>query len=136
SMSNSLSGLTALDHSAIFFFGGFNALDGSLQKFTEAELDSFYKWTRAGGRVIFTGGIFAPELADYSYLTRRYGFETTLGTNMQLIGDPNAPGGTPFNGPFGPVNPIRQGGGAQAYYSKVTESSQVLATDASGRPTL
>jgi gliding motility-associated-like protein len=80
--------------------------------------------------------VWSPIGYDSQLMNSRYGFEMSNGSSESLNGQPYDPAGTPFNGPFGPVGEVLEGGGMQGYYSRLPEAHRVFGTDKAGRPTL
>jgi gliding motility-associated-like protein len=136
-ISGSLTGVASVSTNNLFFFGSFNKLDASTQQFTNAEIDSLYNWSLRGGKLIIaTGGSFS-TFYDANILNSKWGYTyqssqgpsnfipTTIGNSTDI-----------FNGPFGHVFVANQGAASQGYFNSLTSNPKVLATDASGNPTL
>jgi len=136
STSGSLCQIITIPKEQIFFFGAFNILDGTLQQFTSAEIDSLYNWSKLGGKLIIgaTAGITG---YNPSILNSKWEFDLAIIPAGGTF-NPTANGNTTdiFNGPFGTISSSTQGGGAQGYFTVMLPNSVVLATNTNGTPSL
>ncbi|MES2680256.1 MAG: T9SS type A sorting domain-containing protein [Bacteroidota bacterium] len=141
SATGSLSQVTALPYSTIFFFGSFDKLDPGTQAFTSAEVDSLYNWSKRGGKVIICSGqLTSPQTGGPPYDSRvldlKWGFFWAFQNPGYFI--PTITGTTTdiFNGPFGSITGAYQGGSLQGYFNPVNSNTKVLAENPDGKPTL
>ncbi|MBN1182089.1 MAG: HYR domain-containing protein [Bacteroidales bacterium] len=137
--SGSLEQITSVDGIDIFFFGWFITTDPSFVPFTESEVDSLYEWSKRGGKMIIAEQVDSDRTFEnlgykWGYEMRRYDF----GAAVALELTPTDFGKTTklYNGPFGEVTNVTQGGMAQGYFNGLTDNVVILATDRYNKPTL
>jgi len=120
----------------IFFLGNFN-IPNTVPPFSDDEIDSIYSWSLRGGKVILSAGQIYPEYGIFSdlfnskwdFVMGLYGNSTgTLVTHT----NPSAAGEGIFNGPFGNVTSVNQGGITQSFILSGPQNSQCFATIAGG----
>jgi gliding motility-associated-like protein len=137
STSGSLSQIGIIPTDQIFFFGSFNLLNGTLQQFTIAEIDSLYNWSHRGGKLIIgTQPSVGAVGYDSRVLNSKWGFELTLTTANYFNPTTQGSNSDIFNGPFGIVSSAVQGAGSQGFFNLMPQNSIVLATGIDGSPTL
>jgi gliding motility-associated-like protein len=119
----SLRDVTKLPFNELFFFGGFNKLDGSYQAFSQAEIDSLYSWSLKGGKVIIAGGGRLLPNFDGNVLDEKWGFKYQVNYPCDIVPTIEGNNTTIFNGPFGNVPLAKQGGGAQGYFKNLTSNA-------------
>lgn len=125
----------------LFIFGTFNKLNPDFIPFTQAEIDSVYAWSKAGGKMI-VGASAAYEFSgfDPGNLDEKWGFDIeALDPGVPFIATNPGSSTTIFDGPFGIVLnafPPFQGGGAQGYFSTIPEGAIIIAEDGNDNPTL
>jgi len=132
----SLIGVSTIPINNIFFFGSFNKLDTSIQPFTIGEIDSLYNWSLRGGKLIIASGGTYSTFFDANILNSKWGYSYQSQSPSGLIPNTNGNSTDIFNGPFGNVISVNQGGAAQGYFNTLTSNSKVLATDNNGNTTL
>ena len=119
----------------ILFIGSFNQLDPTMVQISDEELDSLYKWSVKGGKIIIAP---QPNVSgyDFSQFNSRWGFNISGEGFSNYI--PTLQGSTSvmFNGPFGNVIGANQGGSAQGYFDILPPGSVVFAQNFNGQPTL
>ncbi|MBN1180819.1 MAG: HYR domain-containing protein [Bacteroidales bacterium] len=132
--SGSLEEITSIEGIDIFFFGSFINNEPSFVPFTKAEVDSLYKWSIEGGKMIIA------EQGHSDGIFQNISYKWKYGISLSNPSDifPNAAGNKTkiFSGPFGRVSWAKQGGIAQGYFGHIPENSVVLATNFEGKPTL
>lgn len=135
--SNSLSEVTKLPANDLFFFGTFNNWE-AIEPFTPAEIDSLYNWSKRGGKLIITSGLYSTLHSYYSnMLNQKWGYKPINGAQLFITGEPENYNLDIINGPFGGITYLAQAGGLQGYFFKVTSPDfVVLAKDYSQKPTL
>lgn len=134
--SNSLTQVVNFPYNDLFFFGTFDKNDGNLVQFTSEEIDSLYSWSKKGGKLIICGSASHGATFDLSVLNSRWGFQ--IAQVSQSYFSPNSVGLSTdiFNGSFGAVSTVSQGGLAQGHFSSLPSDVSVLATDSSNNPTI
>lgn len=132
---NSLTQISKIVDDNIFFFGSFNKLDPSTQTFTNVEIDSLYKWSKRGGKLIIASGITFVSF-DGTMLNTKWGYSWNQKDPSFFIPTFIGNSTSIFNGPFGNVQNANQGAAAQGYFTKIPSNSSILATDYDGNPTL
>jgi hypothetical protein len=123
----------------LFYFGTFDKNNPSLFQFSDQEIDSIYRWSVLGGKMIIGA---AADYAVYNFqfdiLNSRWGFDIALNLDLATTdfysGD--AYPSSIFNGPFGTITYAYQGGSIQGYFSTIPTDAIVLANDFNGHPTL
>ncbi len=117
---------TSLEPCSIFFMGSF-----ANNVFTAAERDALYTWSLQPGKFVILTGQAPIGVA----VVERWGYTLAVGNNNPTT--PTSTGAThpAFDGPFGVVTTVNQGGTAQGYFSTTTGST-VLAENAAGNPTV
>ncbi len=139
--SGSLAQVVTVPYSSIFFFGSFDIANPGTQAFTSSEIDSLYRWSKRGGKMIIcAGGTYPPQFGqsyDSRILNLRWGFffvptvspsyfvPTSLGSNSDI-----------FNGPFGTLPGAYQQGSIQGYFDPLPVDIKILAANPDGKPTL
>ncbi len=137
-LSGSLTEVTKLPTNSIFFFGSFNKIEPAMEAFMDEEIDSLYNWSVRGGKMIITCGLDFVAYSNYSsILNKKWNYQMasltpTVGCHATAHGLTTSL----FNGPFGSVNSVRQGGGAQGIYYKYPSDIKVMATNSEGKPTI
>lgn len=115
----------------ILFFGSFNKIDATFKSMTAEELDSLYKWSKNGGKMIICeqppGSGF-----DNSILDERWGFSLFLSPSSIYVPTAEGMASDIFNGPFGAVNTAQQGGSSVGYIDTFQQNSIVLARNQAG----
>lgn len=118
--SGNLTDITSASTTDIFFLGNFN-IPGTVPPFSEEEIDSLYAWSMRGGKVILCAGQTYPEYAVFTEIfNRKWDFEEgLLGVMDDTISYtrtvPAPDGKVLFNGHFGNVTFIEQGGTTRGY---------------------
>ena len=142
SSSNSLAAINSIDGVDLFFFGSFDINNPSLIPFTNTELDSLYKWSMNGGKMII-GASASPTSGPWnmSILNAKWDFDITEDFNALIVPTSSGLISSIFNGPFGYTgNPqylwVNQGGSIHGYFSNIPNNSIILAEDWIGNPTL
>ncbi len=124
-ISGSLTNVTRLPPNDLFFFGAFDRTDPSTEAFTDAEIDSLYKWSLRGGKLIITAG-----LGNSNVLSKKWGYRSTFTVwdrgYYDISPDTINHYETLWTGPFGYAWPIYEGGGIQGYFYKTPENSVTL----------
>lgn len=82
---NSLTQISKIVDDNIFFFGTFNKLDPSTQTFTNVEIDSLYKWSKRGGKLIIASGITFSFAYDGTMLNTKWGYSWNQKTQVFLF---------------------------------------------------
>lgn len=131
----SLENISEYDDIDIFFIGSFQKEEPSFTNFTEAEIDSLYEWSRRGGKIIIAE---QPNFDNFQMenIGPRWGHSIT---HSDLTGIwPNELGKSTaiFNGPFGEVTRVLEGGFNQGFFSTINSNSLVLATNGNGSSTV
>jgi gliding motility-associated-like protein len=134
--SGSIEQITNVLTDNIFFFGWFNKNDASTQPFIKAEVDSLYSWSIKGGKLII--GTSPDELPDItsSILNAKWGYSLTKVATCSLFPTSQGNASDIFNGPFGNVPSVNEGGSLQGFFNTVPSNSVILAREAYGSPTL
>lgn len=129
---SSINGISGID---IFFFGAFVKNEPSFLPITNDEIDSLYKWSKSGGKLII-GNSSNGFGYDLSVLNSRWGYNVTQSYPSNYT--PTTQGITSdiFNGPFGAVSTANQGGSLQGYFDIMPTDVIVLAENSNGQPTL
>jgi gliding motility-associated-like protein len=137
---NSLISVSHLPKSNLFFFGAFDKMNGSLNQFTDPEIDALYQWSLGGGKLIIaeSSRLYGIDgvIYDPSNLSSKWGFNIEQGSPSSINATNLGASTTIFNGVFGTISSVLQGGAAQGYFDVIPLNSSVLATDDEGRPTL
>ena len=137
---NSLISVSHLPKSNLFFFGAFDKMNGSLNQFTDPEIDALYQWSLGGGKLIIaeSSRLYGIDgvIYDPSNLSSKWGFNIEQGSPSSINATNLGASTTIFNGVFGTISSVLQGGAAQGYFDVIPLNSSVLATDEEGRPTL
>jgi hypothetical protein len=138
--SGSLTQISAVPTTDMFFFGTFDRQEASLQTFTTAEIDSLYNWSKRGGKLIIAASAVLPNpgvgLFDTRILNSKWGFDIILDVTSMIVPTPTGIGTSIFNGPFGGVSYAYQGGSSQGFFFTTPPNSVVLANTVAGDPTL
>ncbi len=137
----SLSQVSALPYSTVFFFGSFDKLDPGTQAFTSAEIDSLYNWSKRGGKMIICSGqATTPQTGGPPYDSRvldlKWGFFWAYQNPGYFIPTTTGNATDIFSGPFGSITGAYQGGSLQGYFNPVNNNTKVLAENPDGKPTL
>ncbi|MBN1180820.1 MAG: HYR domain-containing protein [Bacteroidales bacterium] len=132
--SGSLKQITQVEGIDIFFFGSFNNSSATFKKFTSDEIDSLYKWSKNGGKMLIAeqgdiDGVFENIGYKWGYHIQNYSTSSIIPNEQGLKTKI-------FNGPFGEIQRASQGGFAQGYFVGLPKNISVLATDGGGRATL
>lgn len=135
STSGSLTQISSIPTNEIFFFGGFNKNDASLQPFTEDEIDSLYKWSLSGGKLIIGANPDMLPFCNSSILNDKWGYDLVQ-TNCTYYPTVEGSASDIFNGPFGNVPSVSEGGSLQGFFNSFPANSIILAEEAYGNPTL
>jgi len=127
-LSGSLTAISALQLSAIVFFGAFS-LDID-EPFTTAEIDALHAWSKRGGKVIVSAGQASGDY-DTRWLNNAWDFKFEESTTScvpvpGLVNDL-------FNGPFGTVGTVNQFG-LKGHFSATPQNVKVLAGSTNGGP--
>ena len=127
--------ISTIPTNEIFFFGWFNKSDASLQPFTNSEIDSLYNWSKRGGKLIIGTDPDGLPTFNSSILNAKWGYSLTQATSSLF---PTSEGNASdiFNGPFGNVPTVNEGGSLQGFFNTIPANSVVLAREAFGNPTL
>ena len=138
--SNSLINVAQQPKSTLFFFGSFDKTSETLNQFTDFEIDALYQWSLNGGKCIIANSARMMVGFDVSYdagiLGEKWGFNIINDYPSLIIPNNEGESTTIFNGIFGIISNVFQGGAAQGYFDIIPPNSSVLATDNEGRPTL
>jgi hypothetical protein len=139
SNSNDLSAIGNTGGIDLLFFGTFDKNNTSLIPFTPAELDSLYKWSMNGGKMIIgSAASNAPTSnSDFDILDSKWGYNLDYVADANLI--PTSAGNSSliFNGPFGVVDSAQQGGLIRGEFDTIPTSAVILAVNrATNNPTL
>jgi len=131
----SLSYISSVADIDIFFFGSFD--EKTTIPFSSAELDSLYKWSMNGGKLIIATSPSPPDGHwDLDILNHHWDFESQHSSDEEYIPTRFGLNSAIFKGPFGNVVKANQGGSAQGYFKRIPSKSIVLATDNNDNPTL
>ena len=145
STSNSLSVIDNIPNIDLFFFGSFDKNNPSLIPFTNTELDSLYKWSMTGGKMIIGASSESPPttplVTNLSILNSRWDFDISHDlTNAAILASNQGFNSTIFNGAFGsigtPQNPLNQGGSLRGFFDVIPNNCIILGEDWAGNPTL
>ena len=138
---NSLISVSHLPKSNLFFFGSFDKNTPLLTQFTDMEIDALYQWSLNGGKCIIANSakmelITGQSGYDAEILSEKWGFDIIWDHPSSIIPSNVGESTTIFNGVFGTISNVNQGGADQGYFGITPVNSSVLATDEEGRPTL
>ena len=145
STSNSLSTINNIQNIDLFFFGSFDKNNSSLIPFTNTELDSLYKWSMKGGKMIIGASSESPPtvplVTNLSILNSRWIFDVTHDyANASILASAQGINSTIFNGPFGligtPQSAVNQGGSLRGFFDLMPNNCIILGEDWAGKPTL
>ena len=123
----------------LFYFGSFNIPDFPDQPFLAEEIDSLYQWSVDGGKMIIAGSSSAPDYGiDFRVLNSRWDFSIELiaGPYDPTLNIPTIAGATLFDGPFGDVVEVGQGGFGQGFFDTLPPNSVVLAVSQDEQPVI
>lgn len=138
--SGSLVQATNIPTDHLFFFGAFSPIDPNINDFTQDEIDSLYKWSLRGGKLIIASGGYLYEngaaIWDFDILRNKWGYEFIRMVPSPLVPTPEGAKTSLFNGSFGAVAGVFQSGLLQGYFSNIPVYSKVLATNFDFQPTL
>jgi hypothetical protein len=139
STSGSLTQVTSLSYNTLFFFGSFDKNDPNLAQFTTAEVDSIYRWSKRGGKMIICAGQQSdPNMPPYDsrVLDSKWGISWVSSNPSYLLPTTAGSSTSIFNGTFGASSSANEGGYLQGYFSPVTPGNQIFATSTNGMVTL
>lgn len=124
----SLVNVSTLSPYSVFFFGSFDTSNPSTIPFSNQELDTLYNWSLKGGKVIIAGN---PEFLCFSSLCSLWGFSQSGSSSSFISIFPTAIGMNSdlFNGPFGFVSGVSQGGFSYGYFTQMPSNSVVFGDD-------
>ncbi len=138
--SNSLINVAQQPKSTLFFFGSFDKVNETLNQFTNPEIDALYQWSLEGGKLVIaqSSRLYGIDgvIYDPSILNLKWGFNIALSYPSSINPTNRGTSTSIFNGIFGIISNVFQGGAAQGYFDIIPQNSSVLATDNEGRPTL
>lgn len=138
--SNSLTAITGISDIDLFYFGNWDRNDPSLNQFTDKELDSLYKWSLYGGKMIIGAAADTNPIAPFykpDILNSRWGFGVEFKPSANIKPTTDGSASIIFDGPFGIVSSANQGGSVQGIFNVVPSNIIVLGEDnATGKPTL
>ena len=131
----SLTQVTQLPYDQVFFFGAFNLNDPLIGQFSAAEIDSLYRWSKQGGKLIIAASS-AVTAYNPAVLNSKWGFDITQLDPSYIL--PTIAGNNTgiFNGPFGTVGSGVEGGSAEGYFNTMPPNAIALAIDVNNAPTL
>jgi len=120
----SLINVSMLSPESIFFFGSFDTWSPTTIPFSNQELDSLYNWSLNGGKVIIANN---PGALCLSSLCSMWGFTPNGSSPFMVISPtPNGTNSDLFNGPFGSVSSITQGGMSYGDFSQIPSNSVIF----------
>lgn len=131
----SLSSINSISDIDIFFFGAFIKNESSFLSITNDEIDSLYKWSKNGGKLII-GNSSNGFGYDLSILNTRWGYNVTQSAPSNFTPTTQSITSDIFNGPFGVVSTANQGGSLQGCFDITPTDVIVLAKNSNGQPTL
>ncbi len=104
-------------------------------QFSYSEIDSLYKWSRRGGKLIICAssgdGAYNPAI-----LNSKWGFQVLRAVPSSFIPSSTGLATAIFNGPFGAIDSAKQSGTMQGYFSTLPTNVSILATDRNNHPTI
>lgn len=135
--SGSMTEVGNLPKNSIFFMGSFDLNDPTLEAFTSEEIDTLYNWSLRGGKMIITSGLILSSFTNYnsSYLNSKWGYISGSATsNITPTFDGNQT--ELFDGPFGKVSGLKQGGALQGFFYKTPSDIKILGRASNGLPAI